>query len=151
MGASSNPPRSSTITLKILVVEDDETIRATTSYILTDAGHSVSVAADGIEALGLVRTCVFDVAICDVRLPKLDGMTLFRLLRRESPSTAVIVVTSYPDVQDALECLEAGGADFITKPLDRAGLLRRIDRIGVRVARWPARSTFTNAIGLRRT
>ena len=102
--------------------------------MLTDAGHSVTETPDGAEALRLIRARSFDVAVCDVRLPRVDGMTLFRVLRRESPTTAVMLVTSYAEVRDAIECLEAGAADYVTKPLDGAGLLRRIGRIGARVA-----------------
>jgi DNA-binding response OmpR family regulator len=134
MSRPTEPATGSAIELSILVIEDDETIRATTEFLLTDAGHRVMAASDGAKALGLIRENAFDVVICDVRLPKIDGMTLFRLLRRESPTTAVMVVTSYADVKHAIECLEQGAADYITKPLDGPGLLRRIGRIAARVA-----------------
>jgi CheY-like chemotaxis protein len=120
--------------LSVLLVDDDEVVRTTTTFILTDAGHSVTLAADGARALELIHTCSFDVAICDVRLPRVDGMTLFRVLRATAPKTAVLVMTSHADVKHALECLENGAVDYLTKPIDDPGLRRRIERISERVA-----------------
>jgi DNA-binding response OmpR family regulator len=119
--------------LSVLLVDDDEVIRSTASFALTDAGHSVTLASDGARALELIRSRRFDVAICDVRLPKIDGMTLFRVLRTEAPTTAVLVMTSHGAVKDALECLEKGAADYLTKPFDSPALLRRIQRISERI------------------
>lgn len=134
MSLSTRPTTRASSPLSVLVVDDDEVIRTTTHYVLADAGHSVTLAADGARALALIQARAFDVAICDVRLPKVDGMTLFRMLRREAPMTAVLVMTSHAQVKDALECLEQGAADYLTKPIDGPALLRRIDWIGARVA-----------------
>jgi len=134
MSLSTGPTTSASSALSILVVDDDEVIRTTTRFLLSDAGHSVTLAADGAQALALIRARSFDVAICDVRLPKVDGMTLFRRLRREAPTTAVLVMTSHAQVKDALECLEQGAVDYLTKPIDGHALLRRIDRVSARVA-----------------
>jgi DNA-binding response OmpR family regulator len=122
------------VKLDILVVDDDELVRTTTHFALSDAGHSVTQAADGARALAMIRSCPFDVAIFDVRLPKIDGMTLFRMIRRQAPATAVIMMTSHVDVRHALECLQEGPADYLTKPLDTYALLRRIEGIAARVA-----------------
>lgn len=134
MSLSTGPTKRASSALSILVVDDEEVIRATTGYVLSDAGHSVTLAADGARALALIDARSFDVAICDVRLPKVDGMTLFRVLRRDAPMTAVLVMTSHAQVKDALECLEQGAVDYLTKPIDGPALLRRIDRIRARVA-----------------
>lgn len=107
--------------LSILVVDDDASVRTTTSNLLGDAGHSVTEAADGDEALALLRKDAFDVLLCEVRLPKVDGMTLFRLTRRISPNTAVIVVTSYAEVKDALECLGHGAPTTSPSPSTARG------------------------------
>ena len=122
------------IPLRVLVVDDDELVRMATHHALSDAGHVVTQAEDGARALELIREHAFDVAICDVRLPKVDGMTLFRTIRRQAPDTAVIVITSHAEVKDALECLQEGASDYLTKPVHSAPLLRRMQRIGARIA-----------------
>ena len=81
--------------LDILVVDDDDIVRQSITGALERAGHRVSEARDGLEALTLADSHRFDVAICDVQMPRLDGLTLLRRLRLEAPGTAVILVTSF--------------------------------------------------------
>jgi DNA-binding NtrC family response regulator len=76
-----------------------------------------------------VTSKVFDVVICDVRLPKIDGLTLFRRIRQESPSTDVILMTAYAEVADAVAALKQGAFDYLTKPFDIDELLLQIHRI----------------------
>ena len=106
------------VPLEILVVDDDEATRLTLTYALSDAGHRVTEAGDGEEAISLVAERIFDVAILDVRLPKVDGLTIFRRLRQKSPSTSVILMTAFATVRDAVGCLRDGAYDYVTKPFD---------------------------------
>ncbi len=100
------------------------------AFALTDAGHRVTEAADGGDASALLAAHVYDVAIFDVRLPRVDGMTLFRRLRRESPSTAVVLMTAYATVSDAVAVLREGAYDYVCKPFDAEEFtLRVIGRI----------------------
>src|SRR5688572_106832 len=78
-----------TVPLDILVVDDDQPTRLSLTYALTDAGHRVTEACDGEEAIALISERTFDVAILDVRLPKVDGLAIFRRLRVKAPSTSV--------------------------------------------------------------
>src|SRR5437899_2178498 len=73
--------------LDVLVVDDEPGIRAGLAYPLCDEGHQVTEAADGAEALRMISERVFDVVFCDIRLPKVDGLTLLRRIHRESPTT----------------------------------------------------------------
>src|SRR5436189_6461513 len=82
-------PRHS-VPLDILVVDDDQATRLSLAYALSDAGHHVTEAEDGEEATALAAERTFDVALLDVRLPKVDGLTIFRRLRLRAPTTAVI-------------------------------------------------------------
>src|SRR5688500_5423577 len=82
------------VPLEILVVDDDQETRLALSYAVTDSGHRVTEAADGEEASSLIAEHTFDVAILDVRLPKMDGLTIFRKLRQKSPTTSVILMTA---------------------------------------------------------
>jgi DNA-binding NtrC family response regulator len=121
--------------LEILIVDDDPTTRTSLGYALVDAGHRVTEAQDGAEANALVESRVFDVAICDVRLPKMDGLTLFARIRQRAPGTAVILMTAYAAVTDAVSALRQGAYDYVTKPFDPEEFtLRVIGRIAERRA-----------------
>ena len=85
------PSQRHTVPLDILVVDDDQATRLSLAYALTDGGHKVTEAQDGEEAIALVAERIFDVAILDVRLPKVDGLTIFRRLRQKSPSVAALL------------------------------------------------------------
>jgi DNA-binding NtrC family response regulator len=104
--------------LNILVVDDDEGIRSGLAYPLSDAGHSVTEARDGVDALERIAEQVFDVVICDVRLPKVDGLAVLRHLKDDAPATKVILMTAYGRVSDAITALRAGAYDYVTKPFE---------------------------------
>ncbi len=121
--------------LEILIVDDDDTTRMSVGYALTDAGHRVTEAADGAEAVARIEERVFDVALCDIRLPKVDGLTLFRRIRQQAPATAVILMTAYAAIPDAVAALREGAYDYVTKPFDAEEFtLRVIGRIAERRA-----------------
>jgi DNA-binding NtrC family response regulator len=116
--------------LDILLIDDEPDLRDLLEEQLRDAGHRVRVAADGLEGMDQLQRRVFDVVICDVRLPKLDGLALLRHVRKEVPSTDVILMTAYADVSQAVSALKEGAYDYLTKPFDVDELLlqtRRMD------------------------
>jgi two-component system response regulator AtoC len=115
--------------LDILLVDDEPDVDLTAGEALRDAGHRVTVATNGAEAFELVTTRVFDLMICDIRLPKLDGLTLFRRTRQESPDTTVILMTAYVAVSDAVAAVKEGAHDYLTKPLDVEEFALRVGRI----------------------
>jgi len=127
-------PRHS-LPLDILVVDDDQATRLSLAYALGDAGHHVTEASDGEEAIALASERTFDVAILDVRLPKVDGLTIFRRLRLRAPTTAVILMTAFATIADAVASLREGAYDYVTKPFDPEELtLRVIGHISEHVA-----------------
>ena len=115
--------------LDVLLIDDEPDLRASLEESIRDAGHRVTVANDGAEGLGQVTSKVFDVIICDVRLPKLDGLTLMRRVRQESPSTEVILMTAFAEVADAVAALKEGAYDYLTKPFEIDELLFQLKRI----------------------
>jgi DNA-binding NtrC family response regulator len=115
--------------LKILLVDDEPDFNLLVAEALTDAGHQVATAANGEEALSLVTSELFDVMVCDIRLPKLDGLSLFRRTRQESPDTTVILMTAYAAIQDAVGAVKEGAYDYLTKPFDIDELTLRMKRI----------------------
>jgi DNA-binding NtrC family response regulator len=120
--------------LEVLVVEDDEASRTPLTSLLGDAGHRVTEAADGAEAGRLCETRSFDVALIDVRLPKLDGLAVFRAIRASGAGTDVILMTGFASVPEAVAALRDGAADYLLKPFDGAMVLRTLGRIAERRA-----------------
>jgi two-component system, NtrC family, response regulator AtoC len=118
--------------LEILLADDEPELRDVLQELLLEAGHQVVTASDGAAGADYIKRRLFDVVICDVRLPQLDGLTLFRRIRKEAPGTEVILMTAYLEVSQAVSPLKEGAYDYLTKPFDMDELLlqvRRLDEI----------------------
>ena len=115
--------------LDILLVDDEPSIRLSVGDALKAAGHRVRLAIDGAEGASVLAANPFDLVITDIRLPKIDGLTLFKRIRAEAPSTDVILITAYGNISDAVNALRDGAIDFLTKPFDINELLHRIARV----------------------
>lgn len=107
----------------ILVVDDDVDTCRNLSDILTDLGYRVDTAHDGPAALELVRHNAYDVALLDYKMPGMDGLTLYRAIKRLRAGTVAIVVTAYASGTNAAEALEAGAWQVLPKPVDFPKLL----------------------------
>jgi DNA-binding NtrC family response regulator len=112
-----------------LLIDDEPEVRELLEDQLREAGHQVQSAVDGAEGMDHLQRRVFDLMICDVRLPAIDGLTLFRRVRKEVPSTDVILMTAYADVSQAVSALKEGAYDYLTKPFDVDELLLQASRI----------------------
>jgi DNA-binding NtrC family response regulator len=112
--------------LRVLLVDDEPDLRAVLAEALREAGHAVTTAGDGAEALARVHDEVFDVVVTDVNLPKIDGLTLFRRARVESPSTSVILITAFGEISQAVAALKEGVFDYLAKPFETDELLARL-------------------------
>ena len=115
--------------LNVLLVDDEPDLALMAADALRDAGHRVTTAENGLEALDQVTTQVFDVMICDIRLPRLDGLSLFRRTRQESPDTTVILMTAFAAIQDAVAAVKEGAHDYLTKPFEIDEIILRVQRI----------------------
>lgn len=107
----------------ILVVDDEVDTCHNLSDILTDLGYQVDMAHDGARALELVRQKAYDVALLDLKMPGMDGLTLYRHLRQLRAETVAIIVTAYVTDQTAQEALSAGAWQVVAKPVDFSRLL----------------------------
>ena len=107
----------------ILVVDDDVDTCRNLSDILSDLGYHVDIAHDGPSALELVRRNAYDVALLDYKMPGMDGLTLYREIKRLRAGTVAIVVTAYAGGATAEEALGAGAWQVLAKPLDFPKLL----------------------------
>jgi CheY-like chemotaxis protein len=110
----------------VLVVEDEVALAAAVSEALKDAGYTVERAADGEEALALVRAQAFDVVICDLKMPRLDGKAFYRTLKAAAPGLArrVIFVTGDVAGTDAETFLDESKCRWLAKPFRLADLLK---------------------------
>jgi DNA-binding response OmpR family regulator len=109
----------------ILIVEDDETVRDTLALNLRAEGYDVLTAGDGEEGLAAARTDAPDLVVLDVMLPELDGLTVCRILRRES-QVPIILLTARGTETDKIIGLETGADDYIVKPFSLGEFLARI-------------------------
>lgn len=112
--------------MRILLIEDDESLGETLSYQLRQAGFGVDVSRDGEEGLMLAREGLHDLILLDRMLPGLDGMEVLENLRRENISTPVIFLTALGQVSDRTQGLNNGADDYLVKPFAFEELLARI-------------------------
>jgi two-component system NtrC family response regulator len=103
---------------RLLVVDDDESLRWVTKVQLEQSGYAVSAAADGPQALALLQLNGADLVITDLMMPGMSGLDLLKDIRSEYPDLAVIVVTAFGTVETAVEAMKAGAYDYITKPVN---------------------------------
>jgi len=119
---------------KILVVDDEESMREFLSVILRKEGYAVDCAADGREAFALAREQPFDLILEDLKMPGMDGIELLRALKEHDPEVLVIIMTAYSTWNSAVEAMRLGAYDYIRKPFDNNDI----------------KATVARAIGLRR-
>ena len=122
------------IPVHILLVEDDAVIREATQLALERDGFTVTVAEDGITGLERFRSLNPDVALLDLMLPGMNGVSLCRQIREESPAP-VIMMSARADPIDVVLGLEAGADDYVTKPFDSTVLVARIRAVVRRMGR----------------
>jgi len=123
--------------VSVLVADDDTEIRNLFSNVLTDLGFDVATAPDGRSALELMRGAPYDIALFDVRMPYMDGLTLLEESRRIGSPAHVIILTGFGTSALAAEAVKLGAYDFITKPFEIDEVERIISRIvqtGLRVS-----------------
>ena len=110
---------------RILLVEDDPSIREVTAIGLGAAGFAVTTAVDGVEGLDRFKAEPFDLVLLDIMLPRLDGYEVCRQIRRTS-TVPVVMLTARGDTMDVVVGLEAGADDYVRKPFDLPELIARI-------------------------
>ena len=107
----------------ILVVEDEIVTQRLTRKILEGRGYEVVVAEDGVDALMALGKINFDLVLCDINMPNLDGFKLVEFLNAKSIFIPVIFITAQDDVEDEIRGLALGARDYIRKPINRDLLL----------------------------
>jgi len=113
---------------RILVVDDDESIRKTLEAILRGKGYHVDTAENGKQAIEKTNNDFYNVALIDVRLPDMDGTELIGRLKETEPRMAKIILTGFPSQQNAIDAVNKGADGYVLKPFDAAGLLMTIEK-----------------------
>lgn len=108
---------------KILIIDDEPSIRTVLRDILEMEDYKVEEAKDGIDALSKIKKTKFDAAICDIKMPKMDGMEVLERINILSPDTPVIMISGHGDIETAVETVKKGAFDYISKPPDLNRLL----------------------------
>lgn len=111
----------------ILVVDDEVDTCRNLADILGDLGYQVDIAYDGLTALERVRQKAYDIALLDLKMPGMDGVTLYREIKRLRSGTVAIIVTAYASSDTAEEALTAGAWHILPKPVDFPKLLKLVD------------------------
>jgi DNA-binding NtrC family response regulator len=111
---------------RILIIDDDDAVRATTERTLRSAGYTVQTARNGEEGFAAARGNAFDVILSDMRMPGDSGLDVLRKLRDVRVDSAFIIMTGFGTVETAVEAMKLGAVDFVQKPFFRDELLMRV-------------------------
>jgi EAL domain-containing protein (putative c-di-GMP-specific phosphodiesterase class I) len=114
--------------IRVLLVDDEEAISRGLSRLLQAAGYVVTTAANGIEAVDAVESSTFDVIVSDIRMPKMDGITLLRAIRVRDLDVPVVFMTGSPTLESAVAALERGAFRYLMKPVNTQELVDVIAR-----------------------
>lgn len=112
----------------ILVADDEIGLRESLRTLLAMEGYNVALTANGVEAINQLQTDQFDVALLDIKMPKIDGFEVLRFIQQNAPFTQSIMLTGMIDVKLAVEAIRQGAYDYITKPYSSDDLLKVIRR-----------------------
>ena len=113
---------------RILVVDDEASLRTTLTAQLKDRGYSVSSAGDGDIAIEMLGFEYFDLILLDLKMPNVDGYEVLRYVKEKHPSTKVIILTGFADLKNALDSKGLGADHFVGKPYELSDLLSAIQR-----------------------
>ncbi len=118
--------------MRILIIEDDVAAAAAMCRGLAEAGHECVTADDGLKGADAARLGGFDVLVVDRMMPRMDGLTLVELLRREGDQTPVLFLSALGEVDDRVAGLKAGGDDYLVKPYAFPELIARVEALARR-------------------
>ena len=113
----------------ILIVDDEENLLLLLERILSKQGYQVMTAKNSYDALALLETRVFQLAILDIKMFPIDGVLLLAEIKSRRPAIEVIMVTAYPTIDTRTECLKKGASTYLTKPVDILELKTTVDAL----------------------
>ena len=104
--------------MKILIIDDERSIRNSLKEILVDEGYDVDVAENGIQGCQMVDKEKYSVIFCDIKMPEMDGLEVLSKLNEMGVESAIVMISGHGDINTAVDCIKRGAFDFIQKPLD---------------------------------
>src|SRR5829696_6594681 len=107
----------------ILIIDDEKAIRKTLSEILSFEGYKIDEASDGEEGLKKFKEKTYDVVLCDIKMPKLDGIEFLQKAGESNPDVPIIMISGHGNIETAVEAVKKGAYDYIQKPPDLNRLL----------------------------
>lgn len=117
---------------RVMVVDDEPEVRKLVRLVLTKAGYQVLEAEDGEKAIETINTgenrIMLDVIICDIRMPKINGMEAIAYFRKEYTRVPLIVLTGFPDTEMAMSLIRQGVTDYLVKPVEAEKLRMAVGR-----------------------
>ncbi len=108
---------------KILIIDDEKSIRKTLREILEYEKYQVDEAADGLEGVAMLQKNKYEIILCDIKMPKMDGMEVLEKILASHSDTPVVMISGHGSIETAVEAVKKGAFDFIAKPLDLNRLL----------------------------
>ena len=113
---------------KILIIEDEESIRRVLNKVLMqdDKSYSITEAVDGLDGISKINSSKFDLILCDIKMPKKDGIEVLKHILSECPNTPTIMISGHGDLETAVESMRIGAFDYISKPPDLNRLLNSV-------------------------
>ena len=120
--------------MKILIIDDERSIRNSLGEILTDEGYDVDVAEDGAVGCAMAEKEKYNIIFCDIKMPGMDGIEVLDRLNEMETDAAVVMISGHGDIATAVECIKKGAFDFIPKPLDLNRILITIKNASEKVS-----------------
>jgi len=112
---------------RILVIDDDESIRKVLTNVLQDKGYIVDTAKDGEEAIKKAKTDFYNLALIDIRLPDMEGIELLNKLKDSTPKMVKIILTGYPSLENTIDAVNKGADGYLIKPVNINALFEKIE------------------------
>ncbi len=113
---------------RLLIIDDEENMRHMLSVVTSKAGYQVTMAENGEQALAIQKKARFPFILCDLKMPKMDGLQFLKNLENDIPRPIIIMMSAYATIDDAVEAMKSGAYDFITKPFKTAEILLVLEK-----------------------
>jgi DNA-binding NtrC family response regulator len=114
---------------KILVIDDTKNIKMMIGKILSTEGYQVDLAENGHEGLVLFNNTEYDLVLLDIRMPHMNGTEVLKLIKENKPDTSVIIITAYPTIKNAVDCIKLGAVDYLRKPFSAEKIKHVVEKI----------------------
>lgn len=111
---------------KILIIDDNESLRYTLTSVLEESGFETCAVDDGHKGINEVKTNSYNLVICDMKIPGMDGMQILREIKKINPELPVLVLTAFGDIKNAVEAMKHGAHDYLTKPFNNEEMIINI-------------------------